>query len=637
MKPLNVGIFAHIDAGKTSLTERLLLASGVLRKAGSVDGGTSMTDFLPMERRRGISVRDATVTFTHGETTVNLIDTPGHADFFEETELALSAIDLCVLVISAREGVEAQTELLLDAIKRKNLPAVIFLNKCDMDGIQAESVAQDLKQRISGEILPFNAPPELHYAQPVDFTENAVSALDNEPLLEAFFENTLTEQTLQDELKTACSQAKIIPLIYGSAKTGDGVDLLLDILCSFYEFPNDPNAAFSAFVYQIEHRKNAGKIAHVRVFQGKISVREEIFNRRTGSSLKAAQIKRIHGEKYIDGNELKSGETGAITGLSDVRAGDFLGTEPQVHPIQLSFPYLRIKVTPTNPDELIKLKSALEELTDESPSLALEWISEKRELNIAASGKVQTEILRETLYERYGIRADMSTPSVIYRETPLRPAFGYEHYTMPKPCWAVVKFYIEPLPLGSGFVYESTVSEKKIAYRYQEHIKTEVPRTLSQGLKGWQVTDLKVTLIDGENHPQHTHPLDFFVATPMGIMDGLRNCGTTLLEPVLSLRICAPETAMGKILNEITTRRAKIDPPTCGNGLFTLCAEIPAAETFDLSERISSLSGGRCTYQTRFLGYFPCPDATGKSRERVGIDPLNRAQWILHARGAYKV
>ncbi len=634
MKTLNVGIFAHIDAGKTSLSERLLLASGVLRKAGSVDGGTSMTDFLPVEKRRGISVRDATVTFSCKDTTVNLIDTPGHADFFEETELALSAIDLCVLVVSAREGVEAQTEILLDAIKRRNLPAVIFLNKCDMDGVQRERTVRDVKNKISGELLPFNTPPEQHYARPLDFNENAVSALGDESLIEAFLDGTLSDQILQDELKAACSQAKIFPLIFGSAKTGDGVQLLLNILCSYFEFPNDPNAPFSAFVYQVEHRKNAGKIAHVRVFSGKIGVREEILNRRTGSGYKAAQIKRIYGEKYADETELKSGDAGAIAGLSDVRAGDFLGAEPNLRPLRLSCPYLRIKVTPENPDELTRLKNALEELADESPSLAFEWIPEKRELNVAAAGRVQTEILKETLFERYSIRAETGAPSVIYRETPTTAAFGYEHYTMPKPCWAVVKFYIEPLPRGSGFVYESTVSEKKIAYRYQEHVKTEVPRTLTQGLKGWQVTDLKVTLIDGEDHPQHTHPLDFFVATPMGIMNGLRNCGTTLLEPVLDVRICAPEQALGKILSEITTRRAKIDPPVCENGAFTLCAEIPATEAFDLPERIASLSSGRGAYQTRLLGYFPCPEGQGQNRERVGIDPLNRAQWILHARGA---
>ena len=207
---------------------------------------------------------------------------------------------------------------------------------------------------------------------------------------------------------------------------------------------------------------------------------------------------------------------------------------------------------------------------------------------------------------------------------------------MPKPCWAVVKFYIEPLPRGSGFVYESVASEKRIAYRYQEHVKTEVPRTLKQGLKGWEVTDLKVTLVDGEHHVQHTHPLDFFTATPMGIMDGLRNCGTVLLEPVLEVKVSAPESALGKVAGALSLRRGSLGEPLFEGGKFFLTARVPAEETFDLPETLSSLTGGRGSCSTRLLGYFPCPEGHGKARERVGVDPLDRSLWILHCRGAYR-
>ncbi len=636
MKTLNVGIFAHIDAGKTSLTERMLLIGGALRTFGRVDDGASATDFLPVERRRGISVRDATVTFRYRDVTINLIDTPGHADFFEETELALTAIDACVIVVSAREGVEAQTEQLLEAVRQKNIPSVFFLNKCDMTGVICEPIVQKLRQSVAGEILPMNNFADSSYERAAVF-ENAVEALGDEDLLERYLSNSLSAEELRQKLTEAVSQAKVFPLLYGSAKTGEGVEQLLDTLCRYFRFKRDGDAPFSAYVYQVEHRKNEGKIAHIRLFGGTLGIREEVFNRRTGSIFKATQIKLIKGAKYADANCLTDGEIGAVAGLADVRAGDFLGAELPFRPLRLFDPYLRVKVLPENAEELTALKTALEELTDESPSYALEWVPEKRELTVAAAGSVQTEVLKETLFERYGLRVVVGEPSVIYRETPARAAFGYEHYTMPKPCWAVVKFYIEPLPHNCGLVYNSVVSDKKIAYRYQQHIETEVPRALSQGLKGWQVTDLKVTLVDGEDHPQHTHPLDFFVATPMGIMDGLRNCGTVLLEPVLEITIRAPEQAMGKIIGEITARRAEPLPPLCENGAFTLSARIPAAETFGLTETIASLSGGRANYHARLLGYFPCPDGKGQIRERTGIDPLNRAQWILHARGAYKV
>ena len=629
MKSLCVGIFAHIDAGKTTLTERILLEGGALRKAGSVDGGTSITDFLPVEKRRGISVRGATASFLQGGVHFSLVDTPGHSDFFEETELSLAAVDVAVLVVSAREGVEAQTELLLELIAKRKLPLAVFINKCDMDGIDLFRVKQELRRVLPCETLFWE--PENS-----EFEENAVEALSDERLLDKFLEGNLSKEELQCRLTDAFSAAQISPVLCGSAKTGDGVKELLALLSEYYDFKREIDAPFSAYVYQVEHRKNTGKIAHVRIFSGKVGVREEVFNRRTGSVFKAAQLKRVYGEKMTDESVLSAGEVGAITGLADVRAGDFLGGPPPVQAPRYFTPYLRIKITPKEPEKLLSLKAALEELSDESPSLALEWVPEKRELTVAGAGKVQTEILLENLLERFGLAAEAGAPSVVYRETPAQAAFGFEAYTMPKPCWAVVKFLIEPLPRGSGFVYESIASEKNIAYRYQEHVKTEVPRTLTQGLYGWQVTDLKVTLVDGQHHVQHTHPLDFFTATPMGIMDGLRNAGTILLEPVLDLRICAPEQSLGKVLEELSTRRAKLGAPVCEDGRFRLSAELPAEESFDLQERISSLTGGRGSCDIRLLGYFPCPEGHGTVRERVGVNPLDRAQWILHCRGAYK-
>ncbi len=621
MKTLNVGIFAHIDAGKTTLSERLLFEAGALRTPGSVDGGTCLTDFLPVERRRGVSVRDATVTFVCRDVEINLIDTPGHADFFEETELAFSAVDVAVLVVSAREGAQA--------ILRRRLPLVIFVNKCDMEGVSPKKIAPILQKLLHRELFDVEEDEEIS-------AENAVSALGDEELLEGYLAGSLPRETLRQKVTSACSSARISPVLYGSARTGDGVPRLIGTLCSLFEFPRDEAAPFSAFVYQVEHRKNVGKIAHMRIFCGKLGVRGEVFNRRTGSSFKAVQLKQIRGERYADVPVLAAGEVGAAAGLADVRAGDFLGDTPPVEDLRVFTPYLRIKVDPCDKNRLTELKEALEQLSDESPSLALEWVPEKRELTVSCSGKIRTEILKETLLERFGIEAEIGAPSVIYRETPARAAHGFEAYTMPKPCWAVVHFLIEPLPRGSGFRYESVASEKRIAYRYQEHVKTEVPRVLQQGLMGWQVVDLKVTLLDGEHHVQHTHPLDFFTATPMGIMDGLRNAGTVLLEPVLRVRICAPGETLGKVTAEISARRAVFGPPVFEGEKFLLTADIPAGETFDLQERIASLTGGRGSCDSRLLGFLPCPEGHGAVRERIGVNPLDRSLWILHCRGAYR-
>lgn len=429
MNKLNVGIFAHIDAGKTTLTERLLLLAGEIRHAGSVDGGTSATDFLPVERRRGISVRDASVTLHAYGAEIHIIDTPGHADFIEETELALGAIDVAVLVLSATEGVQAQTELLLSAIRRRKLPIVIFYNKCDRE---PSPPLNALKKLCNAELLAFDAP---------DFTENALTALGDEELLSAYLDGKFDENAFWRQLDEALMRGEIYPLLFGSARTGEKCDLLLKILAR-YTCPRDETAPFSAYIYQITHHKTFGKLAHVRILTGSLAMRGEVPNRRTQSIFKATQLKFVQGEKLTDTSILKAGDVGAVAGLADARAGDCLGEESGLPAPSLASPYLRVKITPQREEALPAVKAALEELTDESPSLALEWVREKRELIVSAAGTVQMEILRDTMSERYGLNVDMGTPSVVYRETPVKAAYGFEAYTMPKPCWAVVRFYL---------------------------------------------------------------------------------------------------------------------------------------------------------------------------------------------------
>lgn len=631
-KKITTGIFAHIDAGKTTLTEQLLLLGGRVREVGSVDDGTTSTDFLSVERRRGISVRDAAAKISYRGATVNLIDTPGHADFFEETQLALSAVDMAILVLSAVEGVQAQTRLLLSAMKKKNLPVLLFLNKIDRAGAKPSSALAEIKKLTGKEPLLCNK--ENGEEDEDFFLENAVTALGEETLLEEYLSGTLSKEKISAGLTEKCSSGEVLPVVFGSAKLGHGCRLLADILTEYFSFDHAENNPFSAFVYQVEHRKTLGKVAHVRVFSGTIGVREEAFNTRTESKLKISQIKLIQGEKYQDVSRLCAGDVGALVGLADVKAGDILGERQNLLPVQMTSPYLRMKISPSKAEELPAVKAALEQLTDELPSLALEWIPEKRELNINASGNVQAEVLKEVIADRFGLNVITAPPSVLYKETPKQEGWGFECYTMPKPCWAVVRFFIQPLPRGSGLVYESVCSEKKIAYRYQEHVKTAVERALKQGLHGWEVTDLKVTLVDGEDHPQHTHPLDFFTATPMGIMDGLRNCGTQLLQPLLAVCITAPEECFGKIVGEISLRHAEFTSPDVQDGSFTLNASLPASHALDLGERVAILSGGRASYSATLAGFFPCPEGEGEERERVGVNPLDRAKWILHCRNA---
>ena len=276
----------------------------------------------------------------------------------------------------------------------------------------------------------------------------------------------------------------------------------------------------------------------------------------------------------------------------------------------------------------------MRELCEEDPLLDLVWLKEERELHIRIMGTIQLEVLQALLWERYQLKVQFSPPSVIYKETVSRPGEGYEAYTMPKPCWAVIRLAFEPLPRGSGIQDRSAVKDNVIPSRYQNHIALSIPQALRQGLYGWEVTDTAVTLIDGGHHHVHTHPLDFFVATPMAVMDGLHSCGTTLLEPVQLLRITADESFLGKVIGEVLAMRGEFEPPVIHPGSFTMEARVPVATSMDFPVWLASLTGGSAVLTAGFDGYQPCPLELGKTAKRRGIDPYDRAKWILHARSA---
>ena len=246
------------------------------------------------------------------------------------------------------------------------------------------------------------------------------------------------------------------------------------------------------------------------------------------------------------------------------------------------------------------------------------------------------EILEALLRERYGLAVSFTPPTVIYKETPTRAGRGFEAYTMPKPCWAVIDLWIEPGPRGSGLSYSSQVPNNQIFYRYQNHIETALPRALKQGLYNWEVTDLKVTLVGGEHHTIHTHPLDFFLATPMAVMNGLQHTGSTLLEPMQNVRISAPEEYVGKVIGDMIAMRGVFDSPVIAGGRFTMEARVPAAAFMEYTVRLASLTSGRGMVSTRFAGYEPCPLELGAEARRRGVNPLDREKWILTQRSAMK-
>lgn len=647
---LNLGVVAHADAGKTTLTEQILYQAGAIRSPGSVDEGTASTDTMEIERRRGISVRTGCASVTWKKVKINLIDAPGHSDFLSEVERSLTVLDGAVLVVSAVEGVQPQTRMLMESFRKAKLPCFLFLNKLDRAGSDWRKVLARAEQEFRLPVLPLSAVEgegdETVSVAPVaaddpEWLERAVLACGEDRLLEEFLSGGSAPGALLGSLRKKVSAGELVPAVCGASKYGRGVGELLDAVCGLLPSPEPLGEELCARVYKVEHDPALGKAAYVRLFGGRLENRMAVRvtgRNRDGKEVpeeKITRLRRVDGRKLVDSESAGPGDVAVLYGLASVRAGDLIGWElPGLRDYRLAEPLMLCRVLPADPSQLPALTEALRQLEDEDPALQCQWNRDKQEIWVRLTGRIQEEVLVALLEERWGLSVTLGEASVIYRETPVRAAEGYEGYYAPKPCWAVVRFLIEPLPRGGGFQYACRVSPGRLPYRYQAHVETAVPRALEQGLHGWQVTDLRVTLIDGESHHVHTHPLDFFVATPMGIMDGLRNGGTKLLEPILRAEFSGPEEYLGRTISLLVAHRGKFDSPQMEEGQFRLEAFLPAAEAMDLPVEFAAATAGTGIYGSRFSHYEDCPEGMGRDRERIGVDPLDRPRFILAARSA---
>ena len=642
----NIGILAHVDAGKTTLTEQFLLLAGALRKAGSVDNGTTQTDWLPIERERGISVRAAQTTFTWKENLINLIDTPGHVDFAGEVERSLVAIDGAVLVMSSVEGIQSHTENLWRALAKLNIPTIIFINKVDRAGSRFEELCRDIPRLLPTEgmtILPVShveneGQREFAVSEDANLHERIIEAVADydDSIAESYLSGEeIDEKTLSSALAACVQNRQIIPVFAGCAQKAVGVETLLDAVPALLPSADKKTKdSLSALVFKIEHDKTMGKIAHVRMYGGKLQTRD-LIPTADGAGEKISQVRKFNGEKYMDVGSVNAGDIAALCGLSSLKVFDSIGEKALSDSYRLANSFLSVKVQSVSDADPMKLLSALRELADEDPILNCKWEPSEREILISCTGKMQLEVVASLLLDRYDLAVSFSEPSVIYKETPSKAGYGFDAYTMPKPCWAVVKLYFEPLPRGSGVVYDGgKVPSNTCFYKYQEHIRRSFFSSLEQGILGWEVTDFKATLDYAEHHTIHTHPLDFFVATPMAVMDGLRSTGTTLLEPFLKVRITAGSEFLGKVIGDITQMRGEFDSPVVSGDSFTVEASLPVATSLEYPVRLATLTHGKGLFFSSFDGYRDCPLELGKTTKRRGPDPLDRSKWILYARGA---
>ncbi len=650
---LTIGILAHVDAGKTSLTECLLHHSGTTKSQGSVDKGSAITDALAMEKSRGISIKAASVNFTWKDVEFQLVDTPGHIDFSAEVDRSLSVLDGVILVISAKEGIQAHTLNLWESLRERNLPVIVFINKLDRAGVDVDQVFSDFEKDLGAKLFALNYPDLSDPDKPklLSFIESGIhldspildKSLENladcdEAFLESYLEgNTSDLESILKKGKEKVKQGELYGVLFGSAKLGMGVEELLDSMATLITQPINYLKSPSAKVFKVEYHEKQGRLAYLKSYGGVLKTKDVIYSQQLNKDIKINQLFKLHLGSLEQVSELFEGEVGVVSTSDIILSGDVLGSQDLSDGFtKISKAVLGVEVKALDDKDYQKLGEALEILNIEDPMLDFKWFKDEREFHLKILGPIQTEVLKESLAQRWEIEAEFLKPKVIYKETPSKSAEGYVRYWMPKPCWAIMTFLIEPAPLGSGVSFTSKVRTTDISSKYINEVKRAIPWSLKQGTKGYEVTDLSITLIEGSEHTVHSNPGDFLLATPMGVLRGLENSGTDLLEPMYAFEIKANQDLLGPISSDLNQMRAQINAPVFDNDNFVLTGRVSVAEAMEYQIKFNATTSGKGRLKFILDGYEKTTTTDDKIRSYKGVSPLDEAQWILHMRGAFR-
>lgn len=644
---LNIGIVAHVDAGKTTLTEQLLFQSGAIKKLGSVNKGTTISDNLSLERQRGITIQSSSVAFEWGSTKVNLIDTPGHIDFSAEVDRAMSVLDGVVLVISAVEGVQAHSLTLWETIKELNIPVIVFINKIDRAGADPSRVFFDMQQEFNMLGFCINYPLADTTLKPYTDGDTSVSLIDgsyenladiDEDILEHYLEGTLsTFSPLAEILKNNILSNNIVPVHFGIAKEGLGIADLAETMCNMPSRSIMDSSEVRGQIFKIEHHPHFGKLAHLRIFSGTLEPKASVPCQRLGQEIKINQLLQKKTAKFEVVTSLSCNDVGIAAISEQVVSGDILGSDVESKTqCPLTQSVLSVTVESYEETDYQTLAGALQRLDIEDPALDFIWDKQKRKFRLKIIGPMQIEVLQHILQERFSLEVRIEPPEVEYKETVLNAAEATVRYTMPKPCWAVMTFRVEPGELNSGVHFESSVRVDDISLKYQNEVARALPWALQQGIKGWPVTDIKITLLAGEEHTVHSNPGDFLLATPMGVLKAIKKSGTSLLEPFYDFDIKAPLELLGDISHDLTIMKADMEQPQFEGKLFSLKGTVSVSKAMDYSIKFNSCCSGKGRLKMKVGGYQACEVGDEKIRDYQGVSPLAREQWILHNRGALK-
>ena len=614
-KRLIAGILAHVDAGKTTLSEALLYTAGSLRKLGRVDHGDAFLDNFSLERERGITIfsKQAKVSWKGMELT--LLDTPGHVDFSAEMERTLQVLDYCILVISGSDGVQGHTRTLWRLLEQYKIPVILFVNKMDQPDTNREKLLTELKSRLDPNCITFGPEAEIK-----EQFEEELSLCD-EGLLEEYLESSsLSEASVAEAIR----RRQIFPCYFGSALQNKGVKELLDGLHKYAISPEYPEQ-FGARVYKISRDPSGNRLTHLKVTGGVLRVKMPVSNA-SGTTApeqiweeKADQLRIYDGAQYTVVDQVEAGCVCAVTGLDKTYAGQGLGIESDSE-LPILAPVLTYRLILPEGCDTLKLLGELRQLEEEEPQLHLVWKEAVREIHVQVMGEVQIEILKRVILERFGLEVEFGNGSIVYRETISAPVEGIGHFE-PLRHYAEVHLLLEPGESGSGIRLATACSEDELDRNWQRLIFTHLEERTHLGvLTGSPITDMKITLLTGRAHLKHTEGGDFRQATYRALRQGLMQSESVLLEPVYSFTLEVPTDQLGRAMSDIQRMHGSFDSPVTEGDRSILTGSAPASEFGSYQREVNSYTRGNGRISYTLKGYEPCHNPE-EVISAVGYDP----------------
>lgn len=602
MKKIAIGILAHVDSGKTTLSESLLYNSGAISKPGRVDHGDAFLDTDTLEKERGITIFSKQAVFEYGGSHITLLDTPGHADFSAEAERTLKVLDYAILAISGSDGVQSHTKTLWKLLEHYRVPVFVFINKMDLAASDRQKIKTELQKSLSSCCIDFSDKNEA--------VENIATA-DNE-LMEEFFDSGAVSK---NSVCRAVAQRKIFPCCFGSALKNEGIKELLDIIDA-YTLPPQPKKDFGAKVFKISEDEKGSRLAHLKITGGTLAVRD-LITAENGSG-KVNEIRIYSGAKYKNVKTADAGTVCAVTGLSFAYAGQGLGTENDFNTL-VSEAVFTYSVKLPDGYDINKALNIFKKLSGEETQMNVSFNEQQKKINIQIMGSVQLEVLKRILSDRFNLDAEFENGGIIYKETIENEVEGVGHFE-PLRHYAEVHLKMEPAEKGSGITIASECSEDELDKNYQNLIMAHIAEKTHLGvLTGSHITDIKITLVSGKAHVKHTEGGDFREATYRAIRQGLMQAKSVVLEPWYRFTLEIPVECTGRALTDLEQLGANTEPPETSENISVISGTVPVGKMNEYHEKLISYTHGSCRLSCFFNGYGPCVNQQ-EVIEKIGYD-----------------